>query len=204
MIKKMAMKFPCIGFVFIVIVGWSFPNHSLANNPRQDFLITLNGSKLTGTIKDISISNGKTQVLFENDFGNTYNVDPSTIFGFVCSDNGETVLFESKYLDGKWQFLKVKQKGGALSLYTSVERQLQFSSSGKSPIVVKEKNPQIWLQFAGEEPVKVYRLTYKAFLRKRMSAYPDLLKSIGKRGFRYRDLSKIVKLYNRLHLTKKI
>ncbi len=190
------MKIPFTGLILIILC-WSIPYCLLANKPEKDFLITLNGSKLTGTITDISITHQKSQISFENDFGDTYIIEPSTIFGFVFNDGGETVLFESKYLNKRWQFLKVEKKGMALSLYTSVERQLQFASSGESPIVIKEKNPQLWMQFAGEQPFKVYKLTYKGVLRKRVGDYPDLAKNIGKRGFRYKDLSQIAELYNR-------
>lgn len=191
-----------MGFILITLLVFS-PNFAEANNPGKDFLITLNGSKLTGNIKDVSFADGMTQLHFENDFGNNYVVNPATIFGFVWSEGAETHLYESKHLDGKWQFLKVEQRGQALSMYVSTERQLQFTHSGGAPIVVKEKNPQIWFQFKGEQPFKVYRFAYKRTLRKKMEAYPDLSKNIGKRGFRYKDLSKIVELYNRLEDSSK-
>lgn len=188
------MKFPFTIYLLLIL-----PSFLIANNPGKDFLITLNGSKLTGSIKDISFSNGKSQISFENDFGNIYVVLPSTIFGFAFDEGGETSLYESKYLNGKWQFLKVEKKGKGVSLYISSERQLQFTKTNKSPIVVEEKNPQIWLQFKGEQPFKIYRLNFKSVLRKKMSDYPDLTTRLGKRGFRYRNLSKIVELYNRFY-----
>lgn len=191
------MKLPITAFIFLIL-----PNFLTANNPGKDFLITLNGSKLTGNIKDISYSDGKSQIHFENDFGNTYVVLPSTIYGFAFDDGDETSMYESKYLNNEWRFLKVEKKGETLSLYTSTERQLQFTHSGESPIIVEEKNPQIWLQFKGEQPFKVYRLTYKRVLKKKMEAYPDLTQKIGKRGFRYNNLGMIVELYNKLSQNK--
>ena len=150
----------------------------------------------------MSFSKSKTQIQFENDFGNTLIIHPATIYGFVFDDNGETSFYESKNLDGDWRFLKVEKRGQALSLYKSSERQLQFTNSNESPLVVEEKTPQIWLQFAGEQPFKIYRLSYKRVLRKKMESFPDLAKRIGKRGFRFDDLSMIVGLYNKHHSEK--
>ncbi len=170
-----------------------------ANTPGKDFLITLDGSKLTGVIKTITIKKKKTQISFENDFGTKYTVDASTISGFSFEDEGEISLYESKYLNGEWQFLKVEKKGEALSWYTSSERQLQFSGFNESPIVVQEKQRQIWLQFAGEQPFRVYRFTFRGVMRRRMKDYPALAKRIGKRGFRYKNLPLIVDSYNKFH-----
>ncbi len=193
------MKFLPTNLVFAVllIIG---AHPLVASNPGKDFLITLDGSKLTGFIKTIAIKQKKTQISFENDLGTTYTIDASTIFGFAFEEAGEMSLYESKFLNGEWQFLKVEKRGQAVSLYKSSERQLQYSGYRKSPTVVQEKNPQIWLQFKGEQPFRIYRITFRGVLRKKMKSYPDLAKMIGKRGFRYRNLSMIVDSYNRFQL----
>ncbi len=191
------MKRPYLHFLQVAVL-LLLSNLLFASNPGKDFLITLNGSKLTGNIKRINFSNSASEVLFQNDFGNTYAVHPATIYGFALAENGEISLYESKRFNGKWRFFKAK-KGKELSLYTSTERRLKFTRTNDSPIVLEEKNPQNWLQFAGEQPFKVYRFTYKRVLRKKLKSYPDLMKSIGKRGFRYKDLVMIVDLYNKLH-----
>ena len=192
------MKRVRIHFIFLVALIWS--SALLANEPGKDFLITLDGSKLTGVIKTITIKQKKTQISFENDFGSRYIVDASTIFGFAFQEQGEISLFESKFLNGEWQFLRVETRGNAVSLYTSSERQLQFVGSDETPIVVQEqKSPQIWLQFEGEQPFRVYRFNFRGVLRKRMKSHPELAKRIGKRGFRYKNLSMIVESYNRYH-----
>lgn len=193
------MKFLPTNLVFAVllIIG---AHPLVASNPGKDFLITLDGSKLTGFIKTIAIKQKKTQISFENDLGTTYTIDASTIFGFAFEEAGEMSLYESKFLNGEWQFLKVEKRGEAVSLYKSSERQLQYSGYRKSPTVVQEKNPQIWLQFKGEQPFRIYRITFRGVLRRKMKSYPDLAKMIGKRGFRYRNLSMIVDSYNRFQL----
>ena len=174
-------------------------NLLFANNPGKDFLITLNGSKLTGNVKDISFTNTKSQLSFENDFGDIYTIHPATIFGFAFEENGEISLYESKYLDGVWKFLKVEKKGQELSLYKSSERQLKFTHSHEAPIIEKEKGTQLWLQFAKEQPFKIHRFTFKSVLKKKMADYPDLINRLGKRGFKYRNLPQIVDLYNQIH-----
>ena len=195
----MKCLFKQISFVIFFLLSSNFLT---ADNPDKDFLITLNGSTLTGTVKDISYSTTEASLLFENDFGNAYTIYPATIYGFAFVKDGTTILYESKFLDGKWQFLKVERKGKEVSLYRSMERQLKFVGSAKNPIVEKEKNPQIWLQFADEQPSKVYRLTYKAVLRKRMATCPEVINRLGKRGFKFNDLPSIVELYNELSSKK--
>ena len=188
--------------ILLAVCFLLFSNCLTADNSDRDFLITLNGSTLTGTVKDISYSKTQASLLFENDFGDAYTIYPATIYGFAFVKNGTTTLYESKFLDNKWQFLKVETKGKEVSLYRSMERQLKFVGSTKNPTVEKEKNPQIWLQFAGEQPLKVYRLTFKGVLRKKMATCPDVTNRIGKRGFRYNDLASIVELYNELSSKK--
>ena len=174
----------------------------LANNPGKDFLITLNGSKLTGNIKIISFSSYEPNISFENDFGDIYTVHPATVSGFAHEEKGIISLYESKFSNGRWMFLKVEKKGKALSLYKSSERQLKFTGSNESPIIRKENATQIWLQFANEQPFKIYRLNFKSVLRKKMSNYPVLVERLGKRGFRYHNLPAIVELYNQLYLQR--
>lgn len=195
------MKHPFIKFSLIVI-ALMITNSLTATNPGKDFLITLNGLKLTGSIKNISLLAGKPQISFENDFGDIYTIHPATIYGFTFEDEGSISMYESKNLNGEWHFLKVENKGQILTLYTSSERQLKFSKSGASPILVEEKNPQFWLQFKGEQPFKVFRFSFKSSLRKRMDNYPELEKRLGRKGFRYKNLSAIVGLYNLLHNTQ--
>ncbi len=187
-------------FKCIFLLSLCFASQSvLAEKPGKDFLITLNGSKLTGIIKDIVLTKENSQISFENDFGDTYTVRPETIYGFAVQEVSTTVFYESKALDGVWWFVQIQKKGSALSMFTSTERKLQFTNPNEPPLIVEEKNPQVWLQFEGEQPFKVYRFTYKGLLRKKMKSYPDLVRRIGKRGFRYNNLSEIVDLYNRFH-----
>lgn len=187
-------------FILFVLLIWSPHGTGLhATAPGKDFLITLNGSKLTGKIKSISLSNKNSWLAFENDFGNEYVVRPATVNGFVLEENGEVSLYESKFLGGRWLFLKVENRSQALSLYFNSERQMKFVNIGEPPIVKEEKTIQTWLQFAKEEPVKIYRLNFKKILKKKMAAYPEIVQQLGKRGFKYRDLPAIVELYNRLY-----
>ncbi|MEM9918450.1 MAG: hypothetical protein AAF990_10165 [Bacteroidota bacterium] len=195
------MKRPFASLLLVAVVLLCSSHFLLANNPGKDFLITLDGAKLTGSIRGIDVSSGHSEISFENDFGDIYTVHPATIFGFVCEAQGETMLYESKCLKGEWLFLRVEKKGEVLSLYTSFERQLQFTQADEPPIVVEEKNPQVWLQFKGEQPFKLHRLTYRRVLRKRMASYPDLANRIGKRGFRYDNIAMITDLYNKFHHT---
>ena len=184
-------------FHLVLFLGTT--NFLMANVSGKDFLITLNGSKLTGQVKDISLSENKSHLSFENDFGDLYVIHPATVYGFAFEKNGEVTLYESKFLNGNWLFLKVENRGQALSLYTSSERQMKFINLNEAPVVESERAVQVWLQFAKEEPFKVFRFNYKRILKKRMAAYPVITEQLGKRGFKHRDLPAIVELYNRLH-----
>ena len=190
------MKHPLVQLIQLLVFV-SLSNLLMANNPGKDFLITLNGSKLTGNITSVSVLNGKIQLSFQNDFGDKYTIHPATVYGFAFAKEGEILLYESKQLDGRWKFLKVETQGQKVCLYTSAERQLKYADSNGAPILVEEKNPQNWIQFQGEQPVKIYRLNYRRILKKKMKAYPDLVNNIGKKGFRYRNLLAIIDLYNR-------
>lgn len=196
--KRFSMAHHCFRFTFILFfIGLT--SCLFANTPGKDFLITLNGSKLTGHIKDISLTNERSQISFENDFGDLYVIHPATIHGFAVEKNGEVTVYESKYLEGQWLFLKVENKGDVISLYTSTERQVKFTDSNDSPLVEGGKTIQFWLQFDKEEPFKVYRFNYKRVLKEHMSAYPEIIEQLGKRGFKYRNLPAIVELFNKLY-----
>ena len=65
--------------------------------------------------------------------------------------------------------------------------------------MVQENKQQIWLQFEGEQPFRVYRFSFRGVMRKKMKDYPALAKRIGKRGFRYKNLPLIVDSYNKYH-----
>lgn len=176
-----------------------FAHDLLGSDPGKDFLITLNGTKLTGAIKTVSYQKKNTQISFQNDLGTSYTVDASTILGFAVEEAGEIFMYESKHLNGVWQFLKVEKKGMAVSWYTQSERQLQYIGSDKPPIVAQELYKHIWLQFKGEQPFRLHRFSFRRVLRKKMKSFPDLAKRIGKRGFRYKNLPMIVDSYNKFH-----
>lgn len=176
-----------------------FTHNLLAGNPGNDFLITLDGTKLTGKIKQISLNTSHSQISFENDFGDIYTINPATIFGFTVKENGLVAMYESKYLEGEWRFLKIESRGKVLTLFTSSERQLKYSDAEKSLVVVVEKNPQFWVQYKNEPPFKIYKFNFKRILRKWMDNYSELEERIGKKGFRYKNLPAIVNLYNRFH-----
>lgn len=181
-----------------IIIFSLFLNTLQANNPGKDFLITLNGYKLTGNVKDIFFSDWQSRVSFENDFGDLYSIHPACIYGFAFEERGQTVYYESKFLEGSWAFLKVEKRGQALSLYKRSERKIQFTESeGKA---IKEKGgTEIWLQFDQKKPFQIYRVGFRTTLRKKFAHYPELANLIGKKGYRFKDLSKIVEIYNEIY-----
>lgn len=184
---------------FPILLSFILPQFLLANNPGEDFLITLNGYKLTGNVKDIFFSDWQSRLSFENDFGDLYSIHPACIYGFAFQEEGNTVYYESKYLGGNWAFLKVEKRGQALSLYRSAERKIQFTQSEGKPVIQQKKVSEIWLQFDGKRPFRMYRLTYRKVLKQRFAHYPELAKIIGKKGFRFKNLPQIVERYNEIY-----
>ena len=186
--------------VFTLFISLLFISNSLtAGDPGKDYIITLNGIKLTGDVKDIFFSNIQSRLSFENDFGNLYSVHPACIHGFAFREGEKTIYYESKYLGGRWDFLKVEKRGSALSLYRSSERKIEFTQLHGEPIIETKKVTEIWLQFQGQKPFRVFPLGYKKLLKQKFAHYPELANRIGKKGYKFRDLPKIVELYNELH-----
>ena len=184
---------------FLIVILAFFANNLFSKTPGEDFLITLDGHKLTGDVKDIFFSDWESRVSFENDFGDLYSIHPACIYGFAFQENGQTVHYESKYLGGNWAFLKVEKRGQALSLYRSSERKIEFSQEDGKPVVKARKVSEIWLQFDKKRPFRIYRVGFRKTLREKFAHYPELANLIGKKGYRFKNLSKIVEIYNEIY-----
>lgn len=184
---------------FLIISIFILPNFLTANTPGEDFLITLDGYKLTGNVKDIFFSDWQSRLSFENDFGDLYSIHPACIYGFAFQEKGKTIYYESKYLGGSWAFLKVEKRGQALSLYRSSERKIEFSQIEGKSIIQEKKVSEIWLQFNKKRPFRVYRLSFRKVLRQKFAHYPELAQLIGKKGFRFKNLPAIVEIYNEIY-----
>ncbi|RMG79111.1 MAG: hypothetical protein D6714_16910 [Bacteroidetes bacterium] len=165
-------------------------------DPGKGYLITLDGHKLTGQVHDILFSAWQTRLRFENDFGDVYAIHPATIYGFVFENDGHFHYYESKFLGGTWAFLEVEKRGEALSLYRNPRRKLRVRKNDGEPYITQKKASETWLQFNGKRPFRIYRLGYKKILRQNLSEYPELADLIGQKGYRFRDLPRIVELYN--------
>ncbi len=192
----MKSKFTRHLLIFLAII---FSTH-LFGNIGKGYLITLDGKNITGKIKNIYFSEWYASLTFENDFGNSYSIHPATILGFVFKKENEDVVFESKLIRGSWVFLRIVEKGPGLTLYRSTERTTELVKVSNESIVTDKKIDEMWLQFYRKRPFRVYRMTYKKVLKKKLSAFPTLAQMIGKQGYKYRDLTKIVTLYNELYM----
>lgn len=160
------------------------------------YLITKNEKVITGRIVSISYTDYKSEVLFINDFGDTYRISPYLIKGFAYMKNGETLRYESKFIDNYWLFLKIELPGSGIRLYHSESAQYVKGIDGVSEIAQHNSVKTYWLELEGSTPFKIYKLGFRPKMRATLSQYPELAAKIGEKGYRYKDLKSIVKEYN--------
>lgn len=165
---------------------------------HQGYLVTLNGKMLTGQIGAIYQGDNNSEVIFINDFGTIYNIRPELIRGFVFKKGPEFIVYESKFNEKRWMFLKVLFKGENLHLYQSPQEIIQLVQNYRGFVNDYSYRPaEYFLEMEGKIPFKVKRIGFKKQMHRllRKNA-PDLADKIGDKGFHYKDLPKIVREYN--------
>jgi hypothetical protein len=197
--------FTCL---IITTLGWT--SLVAADSPAQTYkgyIVTLDGKKLTGQIGDIFFSDEISVVLFINDFGTSYHLQAELITGFVFQQEDEVVEYESLFRPRTraWSFLRVIEKGAILSLFKSPEEKMEFTieQDGNALNGQRIQVEEYWLKFKGERSVKINRFGYKRQLKDILKAYPSLVKLIGKSGYKYKDIERVVEEVNALYLSKK-
>lgn len=183
----------------LLVIFAVFISNLLFGNIGKGYLITLDGKSITGKILDVYYSEWYASLTFENDFGNSYSIHPATIHGFVWRNKNQEVVFESKYVKGKWLFLRVIERGPGLTMYRTVDRSTKVIKVSDESLIADKKIDEVWLQFYKKRPFQLFRVSFKKVLKKKLAAFPDLANKIGKPGYKYRDLAKIVTLYNELY-----
>ncbi|MEM1327378.1 MAG: hypothetical protein AAGI23_15550 [Bacteroidota bacterium] len=171
------------------------------------YIVTLDGKKLTGQIGDIFFSDEISVVLFINDFGTSYHLQAELITGFVFQQEDKVIEYESLFRPATraWSFLRVVEKGAILSLFKSPEEKMEFTlgEGGDELNGQRVQVEEYWLKFKGERSVKLTRFGYKRQLKDILKAYPAMVKLIGKPGYKYKDMERIVQEVNELYLSKK-
>lgn len=196
--------------IYLTIVLFSYTSLAAADFPAQTYkgyIVTLDGKKLTGQIGDIFFSDEISVVLFINDFGTAYHLQAELITGFVFQQEDEVIEYESLFRPRTraWSFLRVVEKGAILSLFQSPEEKMEFTleEGGDALNGQRVQVEEYWLKFKGERSVKINRFGYKRQLKDMLKTYPSLVKVIGKSGYKYKDIERIVEEVNDLYAAQR-
>jgi hypothetical protein len=168
------------------------------------FVLTLSGYQLTGQLGEILELNGHHSITFMNDFGTVYQYHPRMVHGFFYKNEEKAFYFESKY-DGKyWLFLQLLFREKGVSLYQAPEMKTQWIMDNGMLRPFSYPVLAFFLDFSNSgHPIKLTRASYKKKLillfKKRN---PELASKIGKPGYKFQHLPKIVKEFSESLLDK--
>ncbi len=180
---------------YILIISLLFLQSSLPAKDYSGYIITLSGIRLTGKIGTIFHSDYGSELTFINDFGTSYQIHPALIRGFAFLNDEElNILYESRFTKGTWVFLEVIYRGKKMSLYKAPEERVSIAH-GFSTIQLEE----YWVDVPGGKMTPLTRYRYKRrFKRLIKKTEPDLARKIGKKGYKFQDLVKIIEEFNQL------
>lgn len=171
---------------------------SLQAESLRGFLLTKDNYQLTGYFNVLSYSPTGNLITFTNDFGDVYSIHPRLVKGFGFSKDGTSFRFVSRFHEGQWFFLHEEVAGRTLSLYRLPDSSNNWVDD--SMLMLFATPPPTYYFLYGERkilpiPRNGFKRTLKNFFELRS---PALASKIGKKGFRYRDLSEIVVQFNQL------
>ena len=183
-----------------------FSSLTLQANPElcKGYVVTKNGIHLTGAIGDIFCSNIKSTVVFRNDLGTTYRYRPEIISGFVFEKDSSVIIYESKFDKERWTFLEVIEKGEGINLYKSPERKTKVVMEDAAIQTYDYRTDEYWVETKGRLPILIHRFNFRKKMRKIVFFLsPEISSKIGKQGYKYKDLQKIVREINKRYRKSK-
>lgn len=169
---------------------------------QKGYIVTLSGDRLTGKIADVLSGSHTNFVLFVNDFGTPYMIRAEIIQGFAFKEGNSMVRFETQFDDDQCMFMKVVVKGKAISLY----RSLGYGGDSFSPLGTPVANRQqqhyvpgrYYIAQGNRQAIPVKRWGFRRKMRKLLKERaPELAGKIGDKGYRFKNLEKIIKEYNK-------
>ncbi|HMQ48790.1 MAG TPA: hypothetical protein PKA00_15145 [Saprospiraceae bacterium] len=172
---------------------------SRAADPFKGYLVTLNGRQLTGYIDRLFHSSSYSQIVFINDFGTAYAIQPLQIMGFVyVDDSGNSRAYASKLLKQNWSFLHILVQEENISLYQ--EPLLNDWSDmywEQKTDMSHQLSSSYWLEINNRRLIKVKKWGFKRQMRRLFEhQVPELAAKIGMPGYQFKDLVHIIKAYN--------
>lgn len=170
---------------------------SLAAADLRGFLVTKDNYQLTGYFNLLEYSPTGNQIIFTNDFGDVYSIRPQLVKGFGFNRDGETVRFVSRFHEGQWFFLREEVTGRSLSLFRLPDGSESWVDDSMLRLFATPP-PTYYLLYGSKQRIlPVPRAGFKRTLREFfVERSPELSARIGKRGYRYKDLAKIVGEFN--------
>ncbi|TXB67617.1 hypothetical protein [Phaeodactylibacter luteus] len=166
--------------------------------PWRGYIVSKNGTQLTGYIANINHQLKTSTVVFINDFGDVYQIEAERIKGFVFSTKGQFFAFESRQVQRKWRYLRIVAKNQPLDLYVLTEGTgndfgaLQARPEQMAPIAY-------WVKPQGRRATKIGPWRFRKKMRRVLQKHaPELAGKIGKRGYRFPDVPAIIEEYNKL------
>lgn len=169
----------------------------LQGSVHKGYIVTKNGKHLTGYIGSITYMGASTEVVFINDFGTPYNLRPELIRGFVFRREEKVVIYESLPTDRGWMFLEIIAKGDDMSLYRSPSEKTTLYIANSGFRTQTFKTTEYWIQRKDRRPFRLKKWRYRKRLRKLFrEKAPELAEKIGDKGYRFKDLAKIIEEYN--------
>jgi hypothetical protein len=184
-------------YLLFLLVAFTVTN--AAGEVYRGYIVTKNRKQLTGYIGSITYIGQQTEVLFINDFGTPYNFRPELIKGFVFERNKEIFVYESLPTKNGRMFLQVLAKGNNISLYQSPKEKTAVFIARTGLQSQTYKTTEYWIQRRDRSVFRFKKWRYKKRLRALFrERAPDLAEKIGKKGYRFKDLPKIIQEYNEI------
>ncbi|MCB0628785.1 MAG: hypothetical protein KDD15_03610 [Lewinella sp.] len=179
--------------LYLLLVGLIIYSTLLSAEDHKGYIITHSGIRLTGKISTIFHSDFGSELTFINDFGTSYQIHPALIRGFAFRNKEDlNILYESRFTKGTWVFLEVIYRGEDMSLYKAPEERLSIAH-GFNTIMLEE----YYVDVPGRHMTPLTRHRYKQRFRRLVKkSEPGLAKKIGKPGYRFKDLVRIIEEFN--------
>lgn len=170
----------------------------------RGYVITLDGKYISGTIEQVNSSEFNVAVAFINDFGTIYHYNPALIKGFVYLKGNDQFVFESLYHQGRWIFLQLLYQGEEISLFKYPEIQVNWVIRGQQVNSYSANQRTFWIKHDKKSLFVLKRKHFKnKFSRLIEEKAPELAQKIGKRGYRYYNIERILAEYDEI-ITSKI
>lgn len=176
--------------------------HSKANKMYKGYVITLEGDTLKGKIEMLSPSLNEVKVKLVPTDGEVtiYRAKEITAYAFLVPDfDPKKKCFKDRWITyvkkkverppvpfGPTEVLMQQEVKGAISFYNYyIETRSQIADFEHLTLVEKDG-----------EMFEVVKANYKKVLKKMVIDYPKLVKKIGKKGYRFKNLKRIITMYN--------